>query len=200
MQHFLKAFARSARAWVVAAELFQKLLVAVNDPQPTLHMGLGRIAPAALTGALESTADRSLPDAWDTSEKSWKPDYGRARLRPSRIVRRRAIRLGKSVALRFNPTYDCPRPRVHIDDTGNGSNPRCSDNRAGRLPRDHTHAVEMVAAAQTISTVNSSTSNAPSPLQLKWKIPHEKITASAPQMAVVAIVLAVVSCMVHLNG
>ena len=92
------------------------------------------------------------------------------------------------------------RPRIHTDDTGNGSNPRCSDKGAGRRPRDQTHAVEMVAAALTMNTVKSNTSNAPSPFQLKWKIPHGKITANAPQMAIVAIVLAVVSCMGHLIG
>jgi hypothetical protein len=37
MQHFLKPTARAARAEIVPAELFDELLVAMNDPEAALH-------------------------------------------------------------------------------------------------------------------------------------------------------------------
>jgi hypothetical protein len=67
MQHFLKAFAGSTWAWIVAAEFFDEFFVAVHDPHAALDMRLGGVASSALTGALESRADRIRCDAWDTS-------------------------------------------------------------------------------------------------------------------------------------
>lgn len=37
IQHFLKAVAGAAWAWVVATELLEQLFVAVNDPEPALY-------------------------------------------------------------------------------------------------------------------------------------------------------------------
>ena len=53
-QHFLKPPSAAARAQVVAAQLLEQLLVTVDDPHSALHPGLGRIAAAALAGALKS--------------------------------------------------------------------------------------------------------------------------------------------------
>jgi hypothetical protein len=70
MQHFLKAPVGPARARIVSAELFDQLLVAVNDPDAAFNVRFGREAATALTGALESRAGRDanrVRDAWDTS-------------------------------------------------------------------------------------------------------------------------------------
>ena len=73
-QQFLKAFVRPARARIIAAELFDQLLVAVHDAQAALDVRLGREAAPAFTHPLESRAgrDTDLPNdpvrvAWDTS-------------------------------------------------------------------------------------------------------------------------------------
>jgi hypothetical protein len=68
MQHFLKAFVRTAGARIVAPKLFDEFFVAMNDPDATLHVGFGREASATLTRALESRVDLSRRYAWDTSE------------------------------------------------------------------------------------------------------------------------------------
>jgi hypothetical protein len=67
MQHFLKAFIGAARAWIVAAELFEEFFIAVYDAKPALDVRFGRIAATTLTGALESSVDRSRCFAWKTS-------------------------------------------------------------------------------------------------------------------------------------
>jgi hypothetical protein len=54
MQQFLKPATGTARAWVVAAELFGQLLRAVHHALAALHAGFGWIAFAALTGDLET--------------------------------------------------------------------------------------------------------------------------------------------------
>jgi hypothetical protein len=58
MQQFLKPLVRSARAGVVAAELLEQLLVAVDDADAALDVRLGRVAAAALAGALKRRAGR----------------------------------------------------------------------------------------------------------------------------------------------
>jgi hypothetical protein len=60
MQHLLKPAAGTAGARVVAAELFEKLLVAVHDAIATLNARLGRIAFAPLTRYLETGTARNV--------------------------------------------------------------------------------------------------------------------------------------------
>jgi hypothetical protein len=70
MQQVLKAFVRPARAWVVAAELFDELFVSVDNAHAAFHVRLGREASSALTGSLESKAGRDgghVRCVWDTS-------------------------------------------------------------------------------------------------------------------------------------
>jgi hypothetical protein len=70
MQQFLKPAAGAARAWIVPAELFEKLLVAVHYPIAALDPGLGRISLAALTRDLETgTARVVLTFSWHFSFK-----------------------------------------------------------------------------------------------------------------------------------
>ena len=57
-QRRLKAAAGAAGAQVVAAEFFDEFFFAVDHARAALHFGLGRIALAALTAALESRVDR----------------------------------------------------------------------------------------------------------------------------------------------
>jgi len=72
MQHFLKAFAGAARAWIIPTQLFEKLLVAMDDPNTALDVRFGWIASTAFTDALESRVDRSRCYAWDTSRKIYR--------------------------------------------------------------------------------------------------------------------------------
>jgi hypothetical protein len=58
MQHFLKPAAGVAGAEVVAAELLDQLLLAVDDPETALHARLGRIALPALAAPLKSSGPR----------------------------------------------------------------------------------------------------------------------------------------------
>jgi hypothetical protein len=69
MQQFLKPAAGTARAWVVTAELFEKLLVAVHDALAAFDARLGREAFATLTRGLETRRRRGVRDAlsWHTS-------------------------------------------------------------------------------------------------------------------------------------
>jgi hypothetical protein len=72
MQQLLKAAVRPARARVVAAELFEQILPAVDDADAALHVRLGRETAPALTRALESRARRGMRYldrrcAWRTS-------------------------------------------------------------------------------------------------------------------------------------
>src|SRR5688500_14077819 len=53
MQHFLKPLVGAAGARVVAAELFEQFLVAVDDADAALDVRLGGVAAAALAGALK---------------------------------------------------------------------------------------------------------------------------------------------------
>jgi hypothetical protein len=54
MQHFLKPARGSARAQVVAAELFAQFFIAMDDAMTALHARFGRETAAALTASLES--------------------------------------------------------------------------------------------------------------------------------------------------
>jgi hypothetical protein len=53
MQQFLKPAARTARAEVVASELFAQFFLAVDDAQSFLYARLGWESSAAFTGELE---------------------------------------------------------------------------------------------------------------------------------------------------
>ena len=67
MQHFLKALAGAAWAWIVASKLFEELFIAVNDPDAAFHVCLGRESSATLTGTFESRIDRGRCGALNTS-------------------------------------------------------------------------------------------------------------------------------------
>ncbi len=56
----LELLAAAARAWIVAAELFEKLLLAVNDAQALLDLRFRWEPFPALTGALEKRARRDV--------------------------------------------------------------------------------------------------------------------------------------------
>jgi hypothetical protein len=72
MQHFLKPPRGSARAWVVATEALEELLVAVHDAVTALDVGLGRETVAPFAGALESKARRDGRSvSWRTSAGLW---------------------------------------------------------------------------------------------------------------------------------
>ena len=60
MQQRLKPPPGGAWAGIVATELLEQLLVAVNDPVAAHHAGLGREAFATLTRDLESTRLRGV--------------------------------------------------------------------------------------------------------------------------------------------
>jgi hypothetical protein len=60
MQHFLKAFVRSAWARIVSAELFDQLFVSMDDANAALYMRFRRESAATFTRALESRADRRI--------------------------------------------------------------------------------------------------------------------------------------------
>jgi hypothetical protein len=62
MQHRLKPASGAARTRVVATELLDELLVAVDDALAASDVGFAGIAFAALTRALERTTVRS--DGW----------------------------------------------------------------------------------------------------------------------------------------
>jgi hypothetical protein len=64
MQQFLKPATRPARAWVVAAELLEKFLVAVDDPVSALYARFGGIAALTLARGLETEIARC---AWTFS-------------------------------------------------------------------------------------------------------------------------------------
>jgi len=53
-QQFLKPASGTARTWVVATELLEKLLFAVHHAMPALHARFGREALATLTARLET--------------------------------------------------------------------------------------------------------------------------------------------------
>jgi len=53
-QHFLKAAARSAGTRIIATKFFDEVFLAVYEAEAALYLGLGGIAFAALTAALES--------------------------------------------------------------------------------------------------------------------------------------------------
>jgi hypothetical protein len=55
---FPESLAGAARAGVVAADLLDEFLVAVDDPLAALHLGLAREALAPLTHHLESRLRR----------------------------------------------------------------------------------------------------------------------------------------------
>jgi hypothetical protein len=59
MQHLLKAARGSAGAWVVAAEFFEQLFVAVDDPHAALDARLARIAFATFAAHFKSSDPRS---------------------------------------------------------------------------------------------------------------------------------------------
>jgi hypothetical protein len=59
MQHFLKAPPGFAGAGVIAAEFFEQLFVAVDDPQTALYARLGGIALAAFAARLKRSGPRS---------------------------------------------------------------------------------------------------------------------------------------------
>jgi hypothetical protein len=65
MQHFLKPASGTARAGVIATELFGQFLVAVDDSPALFDLGFGREAPSTLAAPfVESTLRRfvvSLP-------------------------------------------------------------------------------------------------------------------------------------------
>jgi len=56
----LEAFAGTARTQVVAAKLFLKQLIAVNDLYAALHIRFGRESPPTLAHRLENIACSSL--------------------------------------------------------------------------------------------------------------------------------------------
>src|SRR5687767_14412984 len=58
MQQRLKSLPRSARARIVAAELLDQFLVAMDEPQPALDPRLTREALTPLRGDLESRGGR----------------------------------------------------------------------------------------------------------------------------------------------
>src|SRR5688500_8601257 len=58
MQHFLKLAGGAAGAEVVAAELFEQLFVAVDDPLAALDARLGRIASPALAAHFKRSGPR----------------------------------------------------------------------------------------------------------------------------------------------
>ena len=65
MQQFLKSACRAARAEIVAAELFEKFLVRVNDAdtaERTLDARFGRVAFPAFASGLETR--RSSAVVW----------------------------------------------------------------------------------------------------------------------------------------
>jgi hypothetical protein len=55
MQQRLKPAARSARAQVIAAELFSQFLAAVDDAQSAFDTGFGGETPSTFTGSLEKS-------------------------------------------------------------------------------------------------------------------------------------------------
>lgn len=61
-QHRLKSEARVARAGIVAPELFNQFLVAMDKAQAALHAGFGGVTFAALRRALESRVGRTGRD------------------------------------------------------------------------------------------------------------------------------------------
>jgi len=51
---------RSARTWIVAAELFYELLIAMHEPETASNLRLGREAFSTLAGNLKSTFGRCV--------------------------------------------------------------------------------------------------------------------------------------------
>ena len=58
MQQFLKTPPGSARAWIVAAEFLEQLLLTVDDPRAALDARLGRIAFATLAAHFKRSGPR----------------------------------------------------------------------------------------------------------------------------------------------
>src|SRR5687767_4587552 len=69
MQHILKPPRAAARAQVVAAQLLEQFLVTVHHAHSALYLRLGRIAAAALAGALK----RNLAGSSSSSPSSHPP-------------------------------------------------------------------------------------------------------------------------------
>jgi hypothetical protein len=69
MQQCLKAAAGAARAWIVAAQLFEQFFIAVDEPHATLDMGFGRVTLAAFAHRFKSDEPRRCEDIlpYDTS-------------------------------------------------------------------------------------------------------------------------------------
>ena len=68
MQQFLKSATREAWAWIIAAKLLTKLLVAANDARAALDTFLGGKALPAFANDLESSCRGACSwIAWDTS-------------------------------------------------------------------------------------------------------------------------------------
>jgi hypothetical protein len=57
MQQFLKPTAGSARAWIIATELFEQFFVSMNHSAPALDLGFGREALLTLACDLETRID-----------------------------------------------------------------------------------------------------------------------------------------------
>ena len=79
MQQFLKPTTRMAGTWVVAAETFEKLLVALYDPFAALDARFGGETALTLARRLETGWSRGAGSfcPWHTS-KAWTLDEGRA--------------------------------------------------------------------------------------------------------------------------
>jgi hypothetical protein len=79
MQQLLKPAFRSAWARIVAAELLEQLLRAVDEPMTALHAGFRRETPATLASDLETEIGRGawLSASWDTSGRE-SPGFGAA--------------------------------------------------------------------------------------------------------------------------
>jgi hypothetical protein len=50
----------SARTWIIAAELFDELLIAVHEPETAFDLRLGWEAVSTLAGDLKSTVGRCV--------------------------------------------------------------------------------------------------------------------------------------------
>jgi len=61
MQQCLKPAPGTAGAWIVAAELFEKLFIPVHDAMPAFDSGFGRVALPTLARGLETRTGRG---AW----------------------------------------------------------------------------------------------------------------------------------------
>ena len=69
MQQFLKPTAGQARAGIVAAELFDQVLVTVHDPVAALDVRLGREATPTLARRFETETGRGT-SSWSSRNTS----------------------------------------------------------------------------------------------------------------------------------